>query len=206
MSEFTTHSERRLVGRSLDRRGLLAAAQRLFAQRGRDVTLSEIAVEAGIDAGNSGCAGLVESVRTQRLGDLIDHVRGLLEPEVQQVGAAFQPVAGWTESVREILSAHLERPGLSLHAVARMLAVSPRTLQRRLAEEGTSWRRELDAVRYARATALLREGATSDATAERLGYSGSRALRRALRRWSRARVSNQVLGFSPTPPPECRAG
>src|SRR5947209_2025416 len=123
---------------------LLATARRLFVQRGPDVTLSEIAVEAGIAAGSSGCAGLAEWFPAPRLGDLIDLVRSLHEPETQQqVDAVAQPAAGWTERVREILFAQLERQGLSLQDVARMLAVSPRTLQRRLADEGTSWRGEL---------------------------------------------------------------
>jgi AraC-like DNA-binding protein len=199
MSESTRHPDRRLGGHSPDRRRLLAAARRLFAQRGPGVTLSEIAVEAGMDAGSSGCARLVEALRVQRLGDLIDLVHALHQPETPRVGAVGQPSAGWTESVREILVAHLERPGLSLQDVARMLAVSPRTLQRRLAEEGTSWRAELDAVRRERATALMREGATSDATARRLGYSGSRALRRASGRWSRGTLSNRLLGCLETP-------
>jgi AraC-like DNA-binding protein len=183
MSEFITHSDRRLTRRSLDGRRLLAAARRLFAQRGPDVTLSEVAVAAGFDAGNSGCAVCVESLSVQRLGDVIEFVRALYEPDVHYGRALSQRGAGWTERVHEILFAQLQRPGLSLRDVARMLAVSPRTLQRRLAEEGTSWRVELDAVRRERAAALLQEGATSDATAERVGYSGSRALRRALGRW-----------------------
>jgi AraC-like DNA-binding protein len=182
---------------------LLAAARRLFVQRGPDVTLSEIAVEAGIDAESSGCAALAESFPEQRLGDLIDLVRSLHEPETQEAGAVARPDAAWTERVREMLFAHIERPGLSLQDVARMLAVSPRTLQRRLADECTSWRGELDAVRRMRATALLREGATRDATAERVGYSGSRALRRALGRWS---LSDQLVGRSPVPLHESCAG
>jgi AraC-like DNA-binding protein len=116
------------------------------------------------------------------------------------VGTVPQSGGDWTGSVREMLLAHRERPRLSRRDVARMLAVSPRTLQRRLADESTSWRAELDAVRRERATALLRQGTTTDATAQRLGYSGSRALRRALRRWSRGSLSiqgslsNRVLG------------
>lgn len=64
--------------------------------------------------------------------------------------------------------------------------MSVRTLQRRLAEEGTSWRAEIDAARNKRAAQLLQQGTTADLTAAQVGYSGSRALRRALRRWDRA--------------------
>jgi AraC-like DNA-binding protein len=203
MSNVTEQSDRRPTGRTPERRRWLAAARRLFVQNGPDVTLTEVAVEAGIAAGSSDCAGLAESFRAQRLGDLIDLVRSLQEPETERVATAVQPDAGWAERVREILFTYLDRPGLALQDVARTLAVSPRTLQRRLADEGTSWRGELDAVRRARATALLRGGATRDATAERVGYSGSRALRRALGRWS---LRSQLVGFSPAPVRECGAG
>jgi AraC-like DNA-binding protein len=83
----------------------------------------------------------------------------------------------------EIVLERVERPELSLRTAARMLAVSPRTLQRRLADEGTSWRAIVDGTRRERVTALLAEDATADVTAARVGYAGSRALRRALRRW-----------------------
>lgn len=62
--------------------------------------------------------------------------------------------------------------------------MSPRSLQRRLEEEGTSWREEVDAVRREQAARLLREGASRAAMAAQLGYSDVRALRRAVRRWN----------------------
>ncbi|MBF5000571.1 hypothetical protein IRT45_25850 [Nocardia sp. BSTN01] len=62
------------------------------------------------------------------------------------------------------------------------LAVSPRTLQRRLAESGTTWRRELDLARRSVAGSVA-ETTTQSALAYRLGYSDARALRRAARRW-----------------------
>jgi AraC-like DNA-binding protein len=107
----------------------------------------------------------------------------------------------WTDQVRRLLAEHLHRPALSLRTVARMLAVSARTLQRRLAEEGTSWSAEIDAARRERATRLLREGAKRDVTAARVGYSESRALRRALRRWQVGAAGPQV-GVS-GPPGAC---
>jgi AraC-like DNA-binding protein len=93
------------------------------------------------------------------------------------------PRVVWTDAVRGIVVEHLDQPELSLRVVARALAVSPRTLQRRLAEEGTSWRVILDTARRERASALLREGLTTELTAAQVGFAGSRALRRALARW-----------------------
>lgn len=67
--------------------------------------------------------------------------------------------------------------------------MSRRTVQRRLAEERTSWRAELDAARRAEAARLKREGASNKVIAARLGYSDTRALRRAVRRWDQASVT-----------------
>ncbi|MFI0943520.1 AraC family transcriptional regulator ligand-binding domain-containing protein [Streptomyces sp. NPDC021020] len=72
----------------------------------------------------------------------------------------------------------------SLAAAARQLAVSPRTLQRRLAESDTTWRAELDAVRQEFSLGLRRTGSWSaQQTAARLGYAEARSLRRARSRW-----------------------
>ncbi|MFI1646737.1 helix-turn-helix domain-containing protein [Streptomyces avidinii] len=62
--------------------------------------------------------------------------------------------------------------------------MSPRTLQRRLGEHGTTWREEVEAVRQEHTLELLR--ATDlplRSVAARVGFSDVRALRRAVRRW-----------------------
>jgi AraC-like DNA-binding protein len=92
----------------------------------------------------------------------------------------------WRDLFREILSEHLADPDLSLPVVARRLALSPRTLQRRLEEEGTSWRAEIDALRQKEAARLLGQRLSRQAVAARLGYADTRALRRALHRWKLA--------------------
>jgi AraC-like DNA-binding protein len=160
-------------------RRLLGVARALFAERGPSVTLSEIAMEASV-AGEARCRELVEVLLAQRLGDLLEVARALPEPQSQREA---EPRVIWADTVSEIVVEHLDRPDLSLRVVARMLALSPRTLQRRLADEGTNWRAILDSTRRERVAALLREGATADVTAARVGYAGSRALRRAMRRW-----------------------
>ncbi|TMR05514.1 helix-turn-helix transcriptional regulator [Actinomadura soli] len=61
---------------------------------------------------------------------------------------------------------------------------SSRSLQRRLHQEGTSWREQVEKVRQAEATRLLRDTRLNiDAIAARVGYSDVRALRRAFHRW-----------------------
>jgi AraC-like DNA-binding protein len=73
-------------------------------------------------------------------------------------------------------------PTATLEEVAARLGLSPRTLHRRLSAAGTSFRRELNAVRAERARDLVGT-MSSEAVAEVLGYSDARALRRAARRW-----------------------
>ncbi|QIS14110.1 helix-turn-helix domain-containing protein [Nocardia arthritidis] len=70
-------------------------------------------------------------------------------------------------------------------AVAAELFMSPRTLSRRLAEEGTSFRALLDEVRQTLAEALLaRTGMTTEQVAARLGYAEAASFIRAFRRWN----------------------
>ncbi|MFJ4649716.1 AraC family transcriptional regulator ligand-binding domain-containing protein [Nocardia sp. NPDC088792] len=88
----------------------------------------------------------------------------------------------WVEQVHTALLEALTTGEASLATVARRLTVSPRTLQRRLAESGTTWRQELDLAR--RTLADRTPTATKSALAHRLGYSDARALRRAARRWN----------------------
>jgi AraC-like DNA-binding protein len=91
--------------------------------------------------------------------------------------------ARWIDRFRQILAAGLAARDLSLSAAARQLGMSPRTLQRRLEEEGTSWRGEADALRREQASRLAGEGLSRADVAACLGYSDARALRRAARRW-----------------------
>ncbi|HEY6881277.1 MAG TPA: AraC family transcriptional regulator, partial [Polyangiales bacterium] len=83
-----------------------------------------------------------------------------------------------------------ERGYPSLTELARMRHVSPRTLKRRLAEQGTSYQRLLDELRRDRALKLLElESNSVESIAEQLGYSDAANFNRAFRRW---------LGLSPS--------
>ncbi len=65
------------------------------------------------------------------------------------------PTAGaLAEQVRAVLT---QAPTLSLAAVARRIGAAPRTVQRRLGDDGTSFRREADRARMAAARELLRD-------------------------------------------------
>jgi AraC-like DNA-binding protein len=107
-------------------------------------------------------------------------LRGQADAELAALDAAPQ----WIGQFREVLAGLLDDQAALLGVAARTLAVSPRTLQRLLEREGTSWRAELDAARRQQAARLLADGVSRTGTAARLGYSDARALRRAIRRWT----------------------
>jgi AraC-like DNA-binding protein len=72
----------------------------------------------------------------------------------------------------------------SLAVTARLLHMSPRTLHRRLVDEGTSYRDLLESVRHTLAIQHVRSGRFSmEEIAYRLGYSDLANFRRAFKRW-----------------------
>jgi AraC-like DNA-binding protein len=97
------------------------------------------------------------------------------------------PPATWQHRFQQQLSEMIgQGTPPSLGAVARQMLVSPRTLQRQLAEHGTTWRAELDTVRRRHAE----RAGTSSVTrlARQLGYADARSARRALRRWNSPQI------------------
>ncbi len=107
----------------------------------------------------------------------------ILRAHADSIAAAPPRAPQWRDGFRRLLTEGLADPELSVQSVARRMTMSQRTLQRRLEEEGTSWREEIDAVRREQAERMLRSGLDRSVVADRLGYSDTRALRRALRRW-----------------------
>lgn len=91
----------------------------------------------------------------------------------------------WSGHVQQALTVLLDGGGVTIDQAARYLATSRRSLQRRLADEGTTWTRELDRARAAvvEQRRLLRPDDTQIALARRVGYSDAGALRRARQRW-----------------------
>lgn len=111
----------------------------------------------------------------------------LLRSHADLVLASSRTIHGSLEVFRIALDAAVRAGDAALSTVARRMAVSPRTLQRQLAEHGTSWRHEYDRIRYEQAKDLLAQGHLTTATiAERLGFTDDRALRKAFHRWSGA--------------------
>jgi AraC-like DNA-binding protein len=87
--------------------------------------------------------------------------------------------------VRHMMVEHLGEKTLTPDSISRALAVSPRTMSRRLAEEGTSFRHLLDDVRRDFACALLQDRSSNIGdVAFFLQYSEPAAFHRAFRRWT----------------------
>lgn len=86
-------------------------------------------------------------------------------------------------SVRSVIAAMLHGGEPTIARIAGAGNISPRSLQRRLAEEGTSYSRQLDIVRRDLAMKhAADEGVSLADLSERLGYSAQSALTRAVRR------------------------
>ncbi|HEX9759581.1 MAG TPA: AraC family transcriptional regulator [Candidatus Acidoferrales bacterium] len=108
---------------------------------------------------------------------LEDHARRILRGDA----GPQETMAG----VRRVVIEGLHDGGASLQQAARLLHISPRTLQRRLAEHGVSFRKVVDEVRWEQCRGLLADPGVSGADlAESLRFSEPRAFHRAFRRWT----------------------
>ncbi len=90
--------------------------------------------------------------------------------------------ANLLSQVRALIGLHLGHRTISVPMVARELGVSARTLQRRLADEGTSLRSLLNQVRVDLGRVHLRDGRASNTEIARaLGYTDATAFWRAFK-------------------------
>ena len=97
------------------------------------------------------------------------------------------PPESFQDSLREVLRPWIAGGLPTQNLAADLLGSSPRSLRRRLAEEGTSWRSVVHDVIFAAAVARLQEGRASvREVAEELGYSDAAHFTRFFR--SRAGV------------------
>ncbi|WP_236573125.1 AraC family transcriptional regulator [Nocardia caishijiensis] len=110
----------------------------------------------------------------------------LMRSHADLVLASSRTVADPLDAFRIALTSALDTADPTLARVAKALAMSERSLQRHLADHGTSWRAELDSLRYERAKLLLSQGLPKSAVARRLAFTDDRALRKAVHRWTAA--------------------
>jgi AraC-like DNA-binding protein len=111
----------------------------------------------------------------------------VLERHVGDLGGKTDQAESIAEQVRSLIAIYLGHKPITLPALAEELRISPRTLQRRLAEDGTSLR---DLVREARqmiATKQSEAHVQKSRIAEVLGYADSTVLWRAQKGWTRQR-------------------
>jgi AraC-like DNA-binding protein len=121
--------------------------------------------------------------------------KALAERKVYDVG----PFSG---RVRRLMVDQLGGTALTPPFVARMLTVGQRTLSRRLAAEGTSFREILDDVRRESACALLQDRTLSVGdVAFFLHYSEPSAFHRTFRRWTGRTPSDFRAAVLGEPPP-----
>lgn len=103
----------------------------------------------------------------------------------EYLGSIALPAQGRTiEAVRLMVRQMLPTGGLDIELVASQLDLHPRTLQRRLADQGTSFATLVDRVRQDQAQHYLRDTEVPlGQLAGILGYSEQSALSRSCRRW-----------------------
>jgi AraC-like DNA-binding protein len=111
-------------------------------------------------------------------------LRRWLERQAEQLISRQASNGDVRDEVRRVLAAQATTGDMRIDTVARRLATTPRTLQRRLARTGISFEALCDDARRQAAEAYLTDTTLSIAeVAYLLGYSEPAAFHRAFRRW-----------------------
>ncbi|NBF09176.1 AraC family transcriptional regulator [Pseudomonas sp. Fl4BN1] len=96
-----------------------------------------------------------------------------------------QGASSFHDKVRRLLEQHMGEQAPSLELVASRLYLSPRSVQRRLAQEQVVFSDLLEQVRHALALERMRQpGTRIDNLADSLGYADSAAFSKAFKRWT----------------------
>jgi AraC-like DNA-binding protein len=127
--------------------------------------------------------GLPPEILDVPLPQANEHTTAMAQAQCRELLAKRLVRTGLAGQVRDHLLARLAAPP-DLDRVAASLHMSDRTLRRRLADEGVSFRGLLDEIREQFAEELLVTGGLSVAeVAERLGYVEVSSFSQAFRRW-----------------------
>jgi AraC-like DNA-binding protein len=184
LNEYTIHYMLRLVSSFTSGESPVTAVE--LAHRRRDGELLEAALpDVRVRFGAPKCRIWIRR-------SALDGTSPLSEPGLHrfladQIISAFASEAtdDTVRAVYDTLAGRLGRESLECNRVARQLALSPRTLQRRLLNAGTSYRDVVDLVRQERARELvLVESLSIAEIATRVGYQDSAVFARAFRRWT----------------------
>lgn len=115
------------------------------------------------------------------------HLRGLADSLLERLGTQ-----SLSARVQQLLRS---QPRWGKERIAEQLDLSGRHLNRKLAEEGSSYRLLREQVLYRMAEQQLRESARLADVAERLGFSDESAFAKAFRRWSGVTPGQFRQGF-----------
>ena len=144
------------------------------------------AFECGIEFGADATQMIVEravwdtEVATADPG-LVALLRSQADEVLQQLAAA----SGFVDDVRQVVRVRLAERDHSIEQVAAQLGMSARTLQRRLAEEDTSYAAVVDEVRLGTAKQALADPTNSLAEiAFLIGFEEQSSFSRAFKRWT----------------------
>ncbi len=114
-----------------------------------------------------------------------DRMWEFFEPELRRRLSELEARSSTTERVRAALLELLPAGAPGVGSVARELAISPRTLQRRLREEGTTFQSTLDATREELARHYLtRSSVSAGEISFLLGYEDPNSFYRAFHSWT----------------------
>lgn len=112
-------------------------------------------------------------------------LHAILRHEADMIVATLDAEVRYSEKVRRLIPSLLEKGQASLPVAARLLGVSPRTLQRRLREENVDFNVMVDAMRRDQCLHLLKDSAhTIEQVASMGGYAETSAFYRSFRRWT----------------------
>ena len=90
----------------------------------------------------------------------------------------------FVDTVRDRIKLLLGRGQSSIEAVAAGLHMTPRTLQRRLQDDGTNFRALIEATRKSILVACVERNQAPDEIMRHAGYTNVRSFRRAMKRWN----------------------
>ncbi len=119
----------------------------------------------------------------------VPEMRPIVEAQADASLRALERRDGQTDKLEQrvsiLIDDALAKRKAAIELIAPQLALSPRTLNRRLAEAGTSFRALCENVRRARAESLLQDDAVSLAEISfMLGYQEQSTFQRAFKRWT----------------------
>jgi AraC-like DNA-binding protein len=124
--------------------------------------------------------GIINTPITHANPDLL----GYFEQYAQEFLTEMERQSEYTQAVTRILLNHMDDESMTIRKVAKELAMSVRTLQKRLKEEGVVFSELQQEVREKLAKKYLREDYTVENITYLLGYSEPSTFRKAFKKWS----------------------